>query len=577
MSGISNVSQSNLVTIQNGSLIQGKEVSEQPLNLKNGSVIQGTIVSILDTDNGKMVNINVSGNEIAAFLRDEMNLREGQTMQFAVKGQTAKAISIMPLFENTATFSSAMKALSEAGLENTPENLNMVREMMEAQLPIDKGSLQEMNRNMNLFPESPISTLVEMKSLNIPITDNNIKSFESYKNYEHQVVAEMEDIMDSLPDSYNTLISNGEETKALNLYGAVLKAFGGEISKNTGEFTYNSPAVSANSPEITEGLNNPNVKAQTTAQTPAQINAQTPVKELGQEVETMTFELTAQEDGVILESAGKNVNSNRAYSSEFIDTLRNLGVSEEIINKLNTSDSKELFRELAVRFENSDLQLIPESASWKKLFSSEEFGKILKENIEGQWLLKPDEVEDKENINNLYQRLGNQVKHLAEAVNNVGHNDSKLGQSLNSLSNNLDFMNQLNHLFQYVQLPLQMAGQNVHGDLYVYRNKNKRMSEDGSVSAVLHLDMDNLGPIDVYVKLLEKKVTTNFYVADEMVLDLINDNIHILDERLQKRGYTMNVSLKLHDDIDGDDAAVDEMFEVAKTPLISTTSFDARA
>jgi flagellar hook-length control protein FliK len=132
-------------------------------------------------------------------------------------------------------------------------------------------------------------------------------------------------------------------------------------------------------------------------------------------------------------------------------------------------------------------------------------------------------------------------------------------------------------MFQYVQLPLQMAGQNTHGDLYVYRNKNRKMSEDGSVSAVLHLDMDNLGPLDVYVKMKDTKVTTNFYVADDSILDLINDNIHILNERLEKRGYSMTVNLALHEDMDGQDAAVDEMLDVTKTPILSVNSFDARA
>ncbi len=122
-----------------------------------------------------------------------------------------------------------------------------------------------------------------------------------------------------------------------------------------------------------------------------------------------------------------------------------------------------------------------------------------------------------------------------------------------------------------------MAGQNANGDLYVYRNKSRKMSEDGSVSAVLHLDMDNLGPVDVYVKLKDTKVNTNFYVEDEEILDLINDNIHILNERLEKRGYTMSVNLKLHDEMDSQDAAVDEMLNVSKSQIISTTSFDARA
>ena len=145
------------------------------------------------------------------------------------------------------------------------------------------------------------------------------------------------------------------------------------------------------------------------------------------------------------------------------------------------------------------------------------------------------------------------------------------------MQNNLDFMNQLNQIFQYVQLPLQMSGQEAHGDLYVYRNKNRKFSEDGSVSAVLHLDMDNLGPVDVFVKMKENKVSTNFYVMDDSVLDLINDNIHILNERLEKRGYTMQVKMMLHDDKDDGDMAVDEMFDVNKMSVISTASFDARA
>ena len=145
------------------------------------------------------------------------------------------------------------------------------------------------------------------------------------------------------------------------------------------------------------------------------------------------------------------------------------------------------------------------------------------------------------------------------------------------MQNNLDFMNQLNQIFQYVQLPLQMSGQDAHGDLYVYRNKNKRVSEDGSVSAVLHLDMENLGPVDVFVKMKENRVSTNFFVMDESILDLINDNIHILNERLEKRGYTMQVKMMLHDDKDDGDMAVDEMFDVNKMSVISTASFDARA
>ena len=567
MSGISSVSQSNQPIVLNGSSLQVPQGQGEALNLKNGAVIQGTVVSVNDTPDGKLVNINVYGNEISARLQEGMDLKEGQSLQFAVKGLSSRAVTIMPLFENTAAMQSTIKALTAAGLETTPENVQMVKDMMEAGLPIDKASLQEMSKNLNLFSNSSVSTLVEMKSLSIPINENNINGLESYKNYEHQVVNEMEDIIESLPDTYNALISGGEEAKAMNLYGSVLKLFGQENAESN----------------LEQGIGGASqVAGDASGEAEAESGSIQGALDAGKEILdksgnanrdlTLTLDM---EPGALREEAAIN---SKTVSNEFIDTLKNLGVSDKNIEKLITSsDSKALLNELAKSFEGADLTNVVENAAWKKLFSSDEYNKIIKDNISEQWLLKPSEVEDKENIQNLYQRLNNQVKHLAETVNNTGLAESKLGQSLNNLSNNLDFMNQLNQMFQYVQLPLQMAGQNVHGDLYVYRNKNRKMSEDGSVSAVLHLDMDNLGPIDVYVKMLEKKVTTNFYVADDSILDLINDNIHILNDRLEKRGYSMNVTLKLQDDMDGEDAAVDEMFDVTRTPVLSTTSFDARA
>ena len=567
MSGISSVSQSNQPIVLNGSSLQVPQGQGEALNLKNGAVIQGTIVSVNDTPDGKLVNINVSGNEISARLQEGMDLKEGQSLQFAVKGLSSRAVTIMPLFENTAAMQSTIKALTAAGLETTPENVQMVKDMMEAGLPIDKASLQEMSKNLNLFSNSSVSTLVEMKSLNIPINENNINGFESYKNYEHQVVNEMEDIIESLPETYNALLSGGEEAKALNLYGSVLKLFGQENAESNLEQgiggAFQVAGDAAGEAEAESG----SIQGALDAGKEILDKSGNANKDL-----TLTLDM---EPGALKEETAVN---SKTVSNEFIDTLKNLGVSDKNIEKLITSsDSKALLNELAKNYEGADLTNVVENAAWKKLFSSDEYNKIIKDNISEQWLLKPSEVEDKENIQNLYQRLNNQVKHLAETVNNTGLAESKLGQSLNNLSNNLDFMNQLNQMFQYVQLPLQMAGQNVHGDLYVYRNKNRKMSEDGSVSAVLHLDMDNLGPIDVYVKMLEKKVTTNFYVADDSILDLINDNIHILNERLEKRGYSMNVTLKLQDDMDGEDAAVDEMFDVTRTPVLSTTSFDARA
>ena len=566
--------QNNTLNID-GSSLRGQEASSQSLELKTGSTIQGTVVSITDTSEGKIATINVGDAEISAKLQDGMGLREGQTLNFSVRSASSGSVSITPLYENTSIDQSTLKALTAAGIEINNDSIKMVKDMMSASLPINKDALLEMNKSLNSFPNTSVTTLVEMKSLGIPINENNIQQFESYKNYEHQVTSTMENIIEDMPNAFSELMAAGKDTQALDLYGSVLKLFGQEIS------------LSEENAKEAGPISNSLVDAdeETVEDQISKDSSNTQVKDGDLNEATKTSQETAKQP-------------NFELSGRFMDNLKNLGVSDKTINtyneaikeaaNLNLSENPEkaaklenaqkvLLKELAENFEKADLSDPAEAAAWKNVFSGKEYTKLLKDNMQSQWHLKPLEVGDKENIENLYQRLSNQAKGLTNAlVQNLGA-ENRLAQSANNLQNNLDFMNQLNQMFQYVQLPLQMAGQNVHGDLYVYRNKHKKMSEDGSVSAALHLDMENLGPVDVYVMLLNSKVTTNFYVADDNVIDLINENIHILYERLEKRGYSMEAALKLHDDMDGQDLAVDEMLSVNKTEILSTNSFDARA
>lgn len=59
-------------------------------------------------------------------------------------------------------------------------------------------------------------------------------------------------------------------------------------------------------------------------------------------------------------------------------------------------------------------------------------------------------------------------------------------------------MNQANNFMNFVQIPLRMSGHEGHGDLYVYKITEKIEDKD-ELKALLHLDMDNLGPMDVFV------------------------------------------------------------------------------
>ncbi len=433
----------------------------------------------------------------------------------------------------------------------------------------------------------------------------------------------MTNIINALPDAFNMLSESRNNSGAVKLYGEVLKLFT-ENNASPSDSGVAAPAdaqtiatlESAESSEtqgVMNGMQSPDKTAlagNENGSLPAQGEILSPAGETFMQGDKAISQpdMAAQDQPlqnstIINENAdkggtqqGANVqnaenmalnqeqvnalpkgaSSEKTFSPTFLDNLRNLNVSENAIESLGKNPGM-LFKELLSQFEEAPLSNPVEMAAWKKLFSSDEYNKLLKDTIESQWLLKPDDVEKKENIQNFYERLGKEAKALANVVNNSPLAGTSLVQSANNLSNNLDFMNQLNQMFQYIQLPLQMNSQNAHGDLYVYQNKHRKLSEDGSVSAVLHLDMENLGPVDVFVKLLDTKVTTNFYVMDDSTLSLINENIHILDERLEKRGYSLQVNLKLHDDDDGQDAALDEMLSVSRTTILSTASFDALA
>ena len=113
------------------------------------------------------------------------------------------------------------------------------------------------------------------------------------------------------------------------------------------------------------------------------------------------------------------------------------------------------------------------------------------------------------------------------------------------MSQNVDFLQQLNQAYTYVQLPLRMQNGETHGELYVYTNKRNLSAKEGKISALLHLDMEHLGPVDVYVAMQAEHVNTRFYVQDEEMLDFLEQHMDILTQRLQKRGYNCDFAMQV--------------------------------
>ena len=114
-----------------------------------GQTVQGTIVSL---DGEEIQLLLGEGQTIRAQVDESMNLQVGQKLLFTVMGNSSSQVRLSPLFFNMEQGLNAQKALDDAGLPGTGENLTMVNAMMKEGMPIDKESLLHMSRTMTAYP-----------------------------------------------------------------------------------------------------------------------------------------------------------------------------------------------------------------------------------------------------------------------------------------------------------------------------------------------------------------------------------------------------------------------------------------
>ena len=182
-----------------------------------------------------------------------------------------------------------------------------------------------------------------------------------------------------------------------------------------------------------------------------------------------------------------------------------------------------------------------------KLLSAEPFKEVLKDAMSQKWTLPPEKVADKDAVKNLYAKLSVDMERLAQVASEAAKGPNPVSGAAESIKNNVDFINQLNQAYTYIQLPLKLSGQQATGDLYVYSNKKRRIGEDDELSAFLHFDLQHLGSTDISVKLKNKKVSTDFYMADDVSFALIQKNLPLLQEKLERLGYTATLNVSKDD------------------------------
>lgn len=574
----------------NGPVTTGERnyrIQSEIRNMTPGQTIQGEVVG----KDGNTVQIALDSDTfLTARLERDLNIALGQNMSFEVKSNSGSMLSLTPLYANMANEATILKALSAAALPVNESNMKMVSDMMQEGMPIDRDSIAYVNRQLVDFPDADPASVIQMIRLGMPVSEINLEQFELYKNYEHQIVQSAEQIMEEIPQTYLELLAEGKDADAVSFYQQIINVFlGGEsaesadgeavLLQNAADGTENADTAQNGMPGAAAGeVISEEAISEKVILKDALLKTDQP------EVSENKTVNTDPNGNVLHEIAGREIPDKFKLSLETWQKLGNmmqkLGADESIAKQIanGTLSPKETLSRLnELLAGNSHVIREDFQETVKEFLGSREFRNLLRTEMSNQWLLKPEEVAQKENVEQLYERIREQTAKMNEAFQMADKADTAGAKSVQNLHNNVDFMNQMNQMFTYVQLPLKMAGNQAHGDLYVYTNKKSLAKKDGSVSALLHLDMEHLGPLDVYVAMQTNlnKVTTNFTLKDEESLDFIAEHIHILNERLEKRGYDMKANFQVKEE---ETNIMQEILEQSKNiSVLSRTSFDMRA
>ena len=577
--------------------------------LSSGSVFEGTVSSV---KNGKVTLALSDGQTITARLSGKVPLSQGTPMFFQVKSNDGVTIEIKPYTGAGSGGNPILtNALTEGTVPVTERNLAMVDAMMKEQMPIDKQSLLNMARIANMNPGVGITTVVNMTKLGIPVSPEMAAQFENYMTDEHAILQEMDQAMNELADLAGS--SDLTPDQAVQMNQKILSILLPEQTA-AGESVNTEGQIETGGQTTAEGQILTGGQTTAEGQTTSEGQILTDGR-LGAEEQTVNGEQTTTAGQAIQEGTGGQaigeVLSDQQFSSLgrllqnipslvestklfpeameqdiFIDTLEDESVAQNLMTEdaaWKAADGKTaLDKNLTVSdFLRTVSQILSEnngaaSQSIQKLFGSDAYKSLLRNVMEQQWLIQPEALKQEKKISQLYEKLEQQMRQVEDALKEAGVTKTRFPETAAEVRGNIEFMNQLNQAYTYVQVPLKMSGQNANGELYVYTNKKNLRDPDAELSAFLHLELEHLGSTDVSVKMQHRNVKTNFYMADDASYDLVEKYLPILEQKLKDKGYQCTITMTKEEKkvSFGDDFLRKDM---PQTGTLHRYSFDVRA
>lgn len=512
------------------------------------------------------------------------NLRQGQNGRIAgaVPDTMTKSSYIEKLnglkegFVKTIQTDIIQKALKEAEVEINSATMDIVRSLVNGSLPLTGKNIIDLLEYSHIFQNTSSDVLALMMRLEIPITAENTEQFENLIGESEKLSDKINGLILKFPAE---MIQNGQSPAE---FAKILSEFT-DIIQNQNGAGQKIPVFQPLTTSELESLLNilKELKA------PESIIVK--IRQINQNGQPGRINMTNEQNN----EQNKNNETVQTRIQKNISSFEDPRImgqiksgSDDILNII-----KDFIKDLTGAgspIKKEESQNTPQRALFlqqneaavfgkiKELINGNAFLKLIKESFEAKWLITPEKLSPEnmenyynklnENLNRLENLLGRQLrddqnypekqqnpntKNIQETVAqkysrntqqtaNTQNSIPKLYHEVQNIRESLNIMNEISKTMPFMQLPVKLSNQTLNGDLYIFSNKKKNKNSKnpaGSINALLRLDLENAGGLDVYINLSGKNVNSRFYSQNERSIREIARLLPELEKSAAKIGF----------------------------------------
>ena len=541
--------------------------------LKEGEVFRGEILDIV----GDKVTISLEDQaKLMARLQAGVELGVGDRLLFSVKENTANQVVIKPVFDSLYSAQTQVleKALDLAGLSPTEKNFTVAKELMDAGMPVDKGSMVTILSQSMRFEGTSLQTLVSMNKMQIPVTAENITQFGRYENLQHSLTDDIAATAESVADFASAFPQGTDGQTMLQIAGTISELFVPQSESTDVEQGQSAIADMTDNMTDTAESDIPYDMASDTEDA-AHIMKNTMTSGQPAITETVTGTNDRIMNKMIASFVGKaETNLSEEQFQTVAKALTQAGVPETEVSRLfqNASSEGNLFQNMIHTLQTGSLP----DAALQNFFQDASLKDLMSEIVKKAFSVDPKKMKDPKEIDDLYETILKNTRSFEDAVASHGGNTKGFQQSFQNMRQNMQFMEQLNHQMIYAQMPVRLSNKQTNSELYVYADKRKLQQKKDGISVMLHLDMDHLGATDVKVTLTGSNVHARFYLNDQDSVDIVADNMNTLAKQLADRGFSLTNEVVKRQPQESINKVVDEVIDENAEKSIRRYTFDAR-